>query len=132
MERMGQRKCKIERLLNISKSTIRSLWQKFRTTGNVEHLPCSGIPPKATKRAESRILRGRSLRDTTHYFNTGYAVNVRHKTVQRILHSNKVFRQVLRKMVIKEVNRRKRFSWCLTKRKWLVQNEWKQRIFSDD
>lgn len=97
LERMGQRKCKIERLLNISKSTIRSLWQKFRTTGNVENLPCSGIPPKATKRAESRILRGRSLRDTTHDFNTGYEVNVRHKTVQRILHSNKVFRQVIKK-----------------------------------
>lgn len=63
----------------------------------MENLPCSGIPPKATKRAESRILRGRSLRDTTHDYNTGYAVNVRHKTVKRILHSNKVFRQVIKK-----------------------------------
>jgi hypothetical protein len=62
----------------------------------VENLPRSGKPPKATKRDESRLLRlvrsnrERSLRNITHDFNVGGAVNVYHKTVQKILHRNKV------------------------------------------
>lgn len=68
LKREGHRNCEIERLLNISESTIRSIWQKFSTTGIVENLPRSGRPPKVTKRAESRLLLfvkgncGRSLR----------------------------------------------------------------------
>lgn len=57
LKQEGHRNCEIERLLNISESTIRSIWQKFCTTGNVENLPRSGRPPKVTKRAESRLLR---------------------------------------------------------------------------
>lgn len=139
LKQEGHRNCEIERLLNIPESTFRSIWQKFCTTGNVENLPRSGRPPKVTKRAESRLLRlvrgnrGRSLWDITHDFNTGCAVSVHHKTVQRILHKNKVFRRVIRKkMVVREVNRRKRLSWCLARRNWSVQNEWKQVIFSDE
>lgn len=101
LKREEHRNCEIERLLNISELTIRSIWQQFCTTGNVENLPCSGRPPTVTKRAESRLLRlvrgnrGRSLRDITHDFNTGCAVNVHHKTVQRILHKNKVLGELL-------------------------------------
>ena len=37
-----------------------------------------------------------------------------------------------RKMVIKEVNRKKRLSWCREKRRWSVENNWKKIIFSKE
>lgn len=35
-------------------------------------------------------------------------------------------------MVVKEVNRKKRLSWCREKRWWTVQQHWKKFIFSDE
>ena len=35
-------------------------------------------------------------------------------------------------MVVKEVNRKKRLSWCREKRWWTVQQHWKKVIFSDE
>ena len=35
-----------------------------------------------------------------------------------------------KKMVIKEVNRQKRLSWCQEKQRWSVENNWKKIIFS--
>ena len=36
-----------------------------------------------------------------------------------------------KKMVIKEMNRKKRLPWCREKRRWSVHNNWKRIIFSD-
>ena len=68
-------------------------------------------------------------------FNEGGEVQVHYKTVQRILHKNKIFRrsQVIRKkMVVRGMNRKKRLLWCLARRRWTVENDWKQVIFSDE
>ena len=35
-------------------------------------------------------------------------------------------------MAIKEVNRKKRLSWCREKRRWSVENNWKKIIFSKE
>lgn len=35
------------------------------------------------------------------------------------------------KLVIKEINRKKRLAWCQGKRQWSVEN-WKRVIFSDE
>ena len=139
LKREGHRNCDIQRLLKISESTIRSIWKKFISTGNIENMPRSGRPRKMTKRAESRLLRlvrknrQLPLRDITNDFNEGGEVQVHHKTVQRILHKNKIFRRVIRKkMVVRGVNRKKRLSWCLARRRWTVENDWRQVIFSDE
>ena len=34
--------------------------------------------------------------------------------------------------MIQDVNRKKRLSWCLEKRKWLVNGNWDKVIFSDE
>ena len=34
--------------------------------------------------------------------------------------------------MIREVNRKKRLSWCLEKRRWLVNGNWDKVIFSDE
>lgn len=106
----------------------------------MENLPRSATPPKVTNRAESRLLRlvrenrGRSLRYITHDFtcNTEYAVNVHHNTVKKYCTKQYVWQVIRKKMVVREVNRRKRLSWCLARRNLSVQNEWKQVIFSDE
>jgi hypothetical protein len=45
----------------------------------------------------------------------------------------KIFRRVGRKkMVVREVNKKKRLSWCLERRRWTVILHWNQVIFSDE
>jgi hypothetical protein len=47
--------------------------------------------------------------------------------------SIKIFRRVVRKkMVVREVNKKERLSWCLERRRWTVNWHWNQVIFSDE
>ena len=119
----GHRNCEIVKLLHIPESTIRSIWKKYNSTGNVENIPRVGRPRKVTQHGEVRLLRtvkknrGKVLREFTNDFNEGI-VCVHPKTIQRYLHKNKIFRRVVRKkMVVREVNKKKRLSWCLERRR---------------
>ena len=139
LKREGHRNCEIVKLLHIPESTIRSIWKKYNSTGNVENIPRVGRPRKVTRRGEVRLLRtvkknrGKVLREITNDFNEGGVVRVHPKTIQRYLHKNKIFRRVVRKkMVVREVNKKKRLSWCLERRRWTVNLHWNQVIFSDE
>jgi transposase len=57
LKREGHRHCEIVKLLRISESTIRSIWKKYNTTGNVENISRVGRPRKVTRRGEVRLLR---------------------------------------------------------------------------
>lgn len=48
--------CEIVRLLNISESTVRSVWNKYIKRGSVENLPRVGRPRKLSHRDENWIL----------------------------------------------------------------------------
>ena len=94
--------------------------KKYNSTGNVENIPRVGRPRKVTQRGEVRLLRtmkkncGNVLRKITNDFSEGDVVRVPPKTIQRYLHKNKIFRRVVRKkMVVREVNKKKQLSWCL-------------------
>ena len=51
-------------------------------------------------------------------YNEGGVVRVHPKTIQRYLHKNKIFRRVVRKkMVVREVSKKKGLSWCLERRR---------------
>lgn len=139
LKREGTRTCEIVKLLHVSESTIRSIWKKFRQRGTVENIPRVGRPKKVTERGEARLIRsvkknrGKVLREITNEFNEGGHVRVHPKTVQRILHKNKIFRRVVRKkMVVREVNKKKRLSWCLERCRWTVNQNWNGVIFSDE
>ena len=139
LKREGHRNCEIVKLLHIPESTIRSIWKKYNSTGNVENIPRVGRPRKVTRRGEVRLLRmvkknhGKVLREITNDFNEGGVVRVHPKTIQCYLHKNKIFRRVVRKkMVVREVNKKKRLSWCLERRRWTVNLHWNQVIFSDE
>ena len=71
--------------------------------------------------------RGKVLREITNDFNEGGVVHVHIKTIQRYLHKHKIFRRVVRKkMVVREVNKKKRLSWCLERWRWTVNLHWNQ------
>lgn len=48
--------CETVRLLNISESTVRSVWNKYIKRGSVENLPRVGRPRKLSHRDENWIL----------------------------------------------------------------------------
>ena len=51
----------------------------------------------------------------------------------RVLHSEGYKRRLAKKkMVVREVNRKKRVKWCKQRRSRTVDNYWKKVIFSDD
>ena len=57
LKREGHRNCEIVKLLHIPDPTIRSIWKKYNSTGNVENIPRVGRPRKVTRRGEVRLLR---------------------------------------------------------------------------
>jgi transposase len=119
LKQEGCRNCEIVELLHIPESTVCSIWKKYNATSNVEIILRVGRPKKVTKPGEVRLLRmvkknrGKVLRKITNDFNEGGSVRVPAKTVQRYLHKNKIFRCIIRKNVVWEVNKKKRLSWCL-------------------
>lgn len=133
--------CEIVRLLNISESTVRSVWNKYIKRGSVENLPRVGRSRRLSHRDENWILhavksnRYRTLNDITLNFNEGKdRTETVHKcTVQRFLNEQGYKRKVVRKrMVVREVNRKKRLSWFLEKRRLTVDQQWNKVIFSDE
>ena len=66
-------------------------------------------------------------------FTTYFTNTLSKRTVQLHLHKNGFVRRVAKKKVVsREVNRKKRLSWCREKRKLSVDNYWKKIIFSDE
>ena len=141
MKKEGQKTSVIVNLLQIPESTIRSIWKKFLSTGEVRTLQRKGRPRKLSKRDQNWIIRhtktnrGRVLKDITNEFNESRGANdfVNPRTVQRFLRDHDFKRRVVRKkMVVSEINRKRRVAWCLEKRKLTVNNYWNTIIFSDE
>ena len=71
--------------------------------------------------------RRESLQDITDMFNENRQQPMSKRTVQLYIHKNGFVRRVARnKVVIREVNRKKRLSWCREKRNLSVNNYWEQ------
>ena len=69
----------------------------------------------------------------TSRFNEVRDRRVSKRNVQQHLDNHGLNRRVSRKrVVVREVNRKKRLSWCLEKRRWLVNGNWDKVIFSDE
>ena len=76
-----------------------------------------------------KVNRRDSLSDITSKFNEARDRRVSKRTVQHHLNKHGFNRRMSRKRV---VNRQKRLSWCLEKRRWLVNGNWYKVIFSDE
>lgn len=135
----GLKPSEVCRLLEIPYSTVFNILKKFKTSGTLENKPRSGRPKIVTDRAYRQLERlvktnrRSTLGDITSRFNQGRQKKVSRRTVQHHLKKHGYSRRVCRKkMVIKVENRKKRLAWCLQKRKWSVEEQWKKVIFSDE
>ena len=133
----GYSRRKIGDILKIPKSTV---IRKFVVdTGSVQNKPRSGQPLSVKlhdyHKLECIVKTGRrdSLNDITNKFNEENSVPVTKCTIQHHLHKHGYHRRVYKKkVVIREVHRKKRLAWCREKRRWTVNGNWKKDIFSDE
>ena len=104
---------KIGDILKIPKSTVIDVIRKFVDTGSVRNKLRSG------RKLERIVKTGRrdSLNDITNKVNEENSVPVTKRTIQHHLHKHGYHRHVYKKkVVIREVNRKKRLAWCREKR----------------
>ena len=132
----GRSLCEISKLLQLSHMTVSNIAKIFLQSGSVENKARSGRPKVVTDRDYLKLERlvkvnyRDSLSDITSKFNEARDRRVSKRTVQHHFNKHGFNRRVSRKrVVIPEVNRKKRLSWCLEKRRWLVNGNWHKVIF---
>ena len=135
----GHRLCEISKMLHLPYMTVSNIFKRFLQSGSVENKARSGRPKIVTDRDYRKlerlvkVNRRDSLSDITSKFNVARDRRVYKRTVQHHLSKHGFNRRVSRRrVVIREVNRKKRLSWCLEKHRWLVNGNWDKVIFSDE
>ena len=133
------RQAEISRRLSIPRTTITGVIDRFRKRGNVENIQRLGAPAKLSRRdilailRSAKINRKRSLSDITSVFNQHREATVSKRIVQRKLYSEGYHRRVVMKRIrIREVNRKSRLSWCRGYRYKILENYWKRVILGDE
>jgi hypothetical protein len=123
----GYSRCRIGDILKIPKSTVIDVISKFVDTDSVQNKPRSSRPlsvkPHDYRKLKHIVKTGRrdSLNDITNKFNEENSVPVTKRTIQHHLYKHGYHRRVYKKkVVIREVNRKKRLAWCREKRRWTV------------
>lgn len=135
----GMRARTVASTLNRSESTISKFLKRFREAGTIKNKDRSGRPKLFTdrdKRKLSKIVkadRRQPLRDITMKFNDSNLQPCSSRTIQRNLHSMGFKRRaVVKRMVVRKVNQKKRIDWCRARLHWTINNQWKHIIFSDE
>ena len=119
--------------------TVTNTVKRFLQSGSVENKARSGrlkvVTDRYYRKLEGlvKVNRRYSLSNITPKFNEARDRRVSKRTVQHHLNKHGFNRRVLIKhVVIREVNRKKRLSWSLEKRRKLVNGNWGKVIFSDE
>ena len=132
----GQTQAAVARLLNVHKSTISRLWQRFRRFASTKDRPRSGRP-RATTPAQDRFIRVSHLRyrtQTAAY--TAHHLPGRHRVSAQTVR-NRLRQYGLRAMrpftgpVLQHRHRRARLQWSRNVRPWTLVN-WRRIWFSDE
>ena len=92
-----------------------------------------------TKRDENKLSRTvkqnrrKSLQDITTMVNEGSNHSFCTKTIHRKLKGMGFKRRaVKKKMVVRNINKKKRVQWCKERKDWTVEEDWSKWIFSDE
>ena len=132
-------KAELSRMLNIPRTTLRSVLSKYGRTGTVETLTRSGRKKSFTNRDRNALKglvksnRRLTVQDITVKLNECKTKTFSQKTVQRVLHSEGYKRRLAKKkMVVRKANRKKRVKWCKERRSRTVDNYWEKVMFSDE
>lgn len=135
----GNSQYKIAEIFRIPRATVQSILKKFKQHGVTENMSGRGRKCLFTKRDENKLSRTvkqnrrKSLQDITSLVNEGNDHSFCTKTIQRKLSSMGFKRRaVKKKMIVRDINKKKRVSWCQERKDWSVEEEWCKWIFSDE
>jgi len=135
----GLRQAEVARLLNVHRSTIGRVVQRFRQSKTVENKKRTGRPPCLTQRnlhALSRIVKRKRIAtvpEITEEFRLSTSVEASEITIKRVLRRLGYRKCVaVKQMVVREVNKKKRLDYCRGKLLWKVTPHWRKVIFSDE
>src|ERR687896_167699 len=127
----------IAELLNFPKSTVGNIIKKYNEKGLTTTEHRSGRPKALSERDRKHLEkvaknnRNDTLEEITEKFNTELNISVSSRTIQRTLHEKGYSGHAAKKKpFISEVNKKKRFGWCRTKKNW--KTEWEKIIWSDE
>ena len=129
----------LDRQMNISQTTVSTVWQRSIPTGSCARLVRSGCPKQTTLR-EDRVPKGvvwqkrfLSLGTINRVWSDRIGKVVSQSTARIRLHSRYMYNRVARrKSLIGRNKRRTRIRWCTRVTKRNTQDNWSGIVFSDE
>jgi transposase len=140
LKREGLSDRKVGLKLNISKSAVNTVWNRYKKTGKADALKHTGRKPKISKRLTRRLVRYvtqnpfDSSRKITETLNFGRlsSLHVTSSRVRQILVKNGLkARRRPKKWLISKKNQIIRVKWCKIMKN-LHSSDWEKVIFSDE
>lgn len=122
--------------VQVPKSTVQYIVNKYKRDGNVYNKPNPGRPAKLSKRQKRQIV----ILSKKHSFMTARDIQMAAKleqqvsvdTIKRVLRENKLFGRISAgKPHLSRSQLSKRKKWC-TERQNLTTNDWSKVIFTDE
>ena len=128
----------VSRCLSVNQSDVVQTWRKYRDTGTVDGMRCSGCP-KTTTAVDDRYLRISARRNpdgnATMLNNAFHAAKGRHvstQTVRNRLHDAQLHSQrSWRGPHLTPMHHAARYRWAQQQAEWTRQN-WHQVLFTDE
>lgn len=133
--RLGYKK--ISQVLNISRSTVQSIIQKWKKYGTTANLPRHGRPPKLTERARRALVREAAKRpmitlEELQKSTAQVGESVHRTTISRTLHKSGLFGRVARrKPLLKDRHKKSRLQFARS-HVGDTANMWKKVLWSDE
>lgn len=128
---------KISQALNISRSTVQSIIQKWKKYGTTANLPRHGRPPKLTERARRALVREAAKRpmitlEELQKSTAQVGESVHRTTISRALHKSGLHGRVARrKPLLKERHKKSRLQFAKS-HVGDTANMWKKVLWSDE
>jgi transposase len=138
MTESGFRCQKISEIIGISANSIQKVIKRNAERGSVEKTERPGrkrVVGDRGNRVLSRLVkknRRQTLSDLTDKFNESVPEKVSQRTVRRLKEQKYQQCSVSKKIMISKPNCVNRISWCRSKLRCTMEDNWKQVIFSDE
>uniref|UniRef100_A0A6I8Q9Z7 Uncharacterized protein n=1 Tax=Xenopus tropicalis TaxID=8364 RepID=A0A6I8Q9Z7_XENTR len=128
---------KISKALNIPRSTVQAIIQKWKEYGTTVNLPRQGRPPKLTGRTRRALIRNAAKRPMVTLgelqgSTAQVGESVHRTTISRALHKVGLYRRVARRKPLLTENHKKSRLQFATSHVGDTANMWKKVLWSDE
>ncbi|KAL0162929.1 hypothetical protein M9458_042325, partial [Cirrhinus mrigala] len=128
---------KISQALNIPRSTVQAIIQKWKEYGTTVNLPRQGRPPKLTGRTRRALIRNAAKRpmvtlDELQRSTAQVGESVHRTTISRALHKVGLYGRVARRKTLLKENHKKSRLQFATSHVGDTANMWKKVLWSDE